>query len=152
MCRRDLKWMKDYKILLYLKIELICSVELSWFKLIGLLIRLLILLSIFDFWMPNQWCMQTCFGQTGIYIEPTKAPSYFYKFSKFVSPDTLKMHLLALSFLRVFCKIFSKLLNLTLRKTLFRGSFKKNWYIQIKNLYGYKMQSDLSLKVAASST
>ena len=124
MCRRDLKWMKDYKILLYLKIELICSVELSWFKLIGLLIRLLILLSIFDFWMPNQWCMQTCFGQTGIYIEPAKAP-YFYKFSKFVSPDTLKMHLLAPSFLEFFVKYFPNYLILHYEKLFSVDHLKK---------------------------
>ena len=36
------------------------------------------------------------------------------------------------------CEIFSKLLKFILRNT-FCGWFFKNWYIQIKNLYGHKM-------------
>ena len=48
------------------------------------------------------------------------------KFSKFVPPDTLKKHSLAHSVLRILCKRFSKLLKLTLQKTLFRG-----WFIKI---------------------
>ena len=45
------------------------------------------------------------------------------------------------SVLRFFCKTFSKLLNLTLRKTLFCRWFLKNSYIQIKKLYHYKLIS-----------
>ena len=48
------------------------------------------------------------------------------KFSKFVPPDTLKMHSLAHSVLRFICKRFSKILKLTLQKTIFRG-----WFIKI---------------------
>ena len=59
------------------------------------------------------------------------------KFSKFVPPDTLKIHSLALSVLRFLCKAFSKLLKLTLQKTL--DDFIKNSHIQIKNSYGYKL-------------
>ena len=47
----------------------------------------------------------------------------------------LKMHSLALSALRFSCQRFSKLLKLTLQNTHLRGRFKKNSYIQIKNLY-----------------
>ena len=72
------------------------------------------------------------------------------KFSKFVPPDTLQMHSLALLVLRFFCKTFSKLLKLTLGKNLFRELFLKNSIIQIKYLYGNL--SNLSLKYAASST
>ena len=57
------------------------------------------------------------------------------KFSKFVP----KMRSLALSVLRFLCKTLFKLLTFTLPKILFRGSFLKNQYIQIKNLYGYKL-------------
>ena len=49
------------------------------------------------------------------------------------------MHSLALFIFRFHCKTFSKLLNLTLRKILFRGCILKDSYIQIKNLYGYKL-------------
>ena len=42
------------------------------------------------------------------------------KFSKFMPPDTLKMHFLALSVLSFPCKIFSKLPKLLLQKTLLR--------------------------------
>ena len=48
---------------------------------------------------------------------------------------------MALSILRFLCKTFSKLLKLSLQKTLFRGWFFKKWYIQIKNLYRYKLIS-----------
>ena len=58
---------------------------------------------------------------------------------KVVPPDTLKMDSLALSVLRFLCKTFSKLLKPTLRKTSFREWFLKSSYIQIKNLYGYKL-------------
>ena len=61
------------------------------------------------------------------------------KFSKFVPPNTLKMHSLALSVLRFLCKTFPKSLKLSLRKTLFRGWFSKISYIQIKKLYGYEL-------------
>ena len=47
----------------------------------------------------------------------------------------LKMHSLALSALRFSCQRFPKLLKLTLQNTHLRGRFKKNSYIQIKNLY-----------------
>ena len=60
------------------------------------------------------------------------------KCQKFVPPNALKMHYLALFVLRFLCKIFSKLLKFALRNTL-RGLFFKNSYIQIKNLYGYKL-------------
>ena len=46
------------------------------------------------------------FGQTGTHIEPTKAPPWLEKFSKYVSSDTLKMHSLALFVLRFLCKTF----------------------------------------------
>ena len=61
------------------------------------------------------------------------------KFSKYVPADTLKMHSLALSVLTFLCKTFSTSIKLSLRKTLFRGSFFKKSYIQIKNLYDYKL-------------
>ena len=61
------------------------------------------------------------------------------KFSKYVPADTLKMHSLALSVLTFLCKTFSTSIKLSLRKTLFRGSFFKKSYIQIKHLYDYKL-------------
>ena len=56
------------------------------------------------------------FGQTGTHIEEI----FIMSASRYS-----KNALLALSVLRFFCKIFSKLLKLTLRKTLFRGLFLK---------------------------
>ena len=53
-------------------------------------------------------------------------------------PDTLNMHFLAMSVLRFLCKTLSKLLKLTLLKTLFHGWFFKNSYIQVKKLYSSK--------------
>ena len=61
------------------------------------------------------------------------------KCSKFVPPDTLKIHSLPLSVLRFLCKTFSILLKLSLWKTLFCRWFFKNSYIQIKNLYDYNL-------------
>ena len=49
----------------------------------------------------------------------------------------LKMHSLALSTLRFSCQRFSRLLKLTLH--YIRGWFLKNSYIQIKNLYSYRL-------------
>ena len=89
-----------------------------------------------------QWRIQSFFEWTGIYIEPTKAPSWLMlsrKFSKFVPPDGLKMHSLALPVVRFLRKTFSRLLKFTLRNTALKGWFFKNSYIQIKNLYGYKL-------------
>ena len=77
------------------------------------------------------------------------------KFSKFLPTDTLKMHSQALTVLQFLCETFSKLLKLTLRKTLFQGWFLTNSYIQRKKLYGYKLVRAVrqySLKDAASST
>ena len=70
----------------------------------------------------QQWHIQGFFGKTGTHIEPTRVE----KFSKFVHPDTLKMHSLTLSVIIFLCKTFSKLLKLTLLKTLFRKDFLKN--------------------------
>ena len=47
------------------------------------------------------------------------------KFSKFVSPDALKMYSLALSVLRFLWKTFSKLVKYTLRNTSLRKETKK---------------------------
>ena len=55
------------------------------------------------------------------------------------APDTLKMHSLPLSVIRLLCKTFCKSLKLRFQKTLFGGWFFKKSYIQIKNLYGYKL-------------
>ena len=60
------------------------------------------------------------------------------KFSKFVSPDTLKMDSLATSLLRFLRKTLFKLLKLSLQKTLSWMIFKKS-YIHIPNLSGYKL-------------
>ena len=79
-----------------------------------------------------QWHIQSFFEQTSTHIE-------HMKFSKFVPSYTLNLHFLALSVLRFLFKTFSKLLRLTLWKTLFRWWFLKNSYLQIKNLYGYKL-------------
>ena len=61
------------------------------------------------------------FGQTGTCMELTKALSG--KFSKFVPPDTLKMHSPVLSVLRFLCNIFPKLLRFKLRNTHFVDDF-----------------------------
>ena len=77
------------------------------------------------------------------------------KCSKFVPPDTLKIHSLPLSVLRFLCKTFSILLKLSLWKTLFCGWFFKNSYIQIKicmTITLWELQTNLSLKDRASST
>ena len=58
---------------------------------------------------------------------------------KIVPPHTLKVHSLPVSVLRFLCKTFSKLRKLTLRKICFCGWFLKTLYIQIKNLYAYKL-------------
>ena len=60
------------------------------------------------------------------------------KFSKFVSPDTLKMDSLATSLIRFLRKTLFKLLKLSLQKTLSWMIFKKS-YIHIPNLSGYKL-------------
>ena len=49
---------------------------------------------------------------------------------KFVTPNALKMHSLALSVLRFLCKTFSKLIKFTLRNTLLCGWLFKKSYIQ----------------------
>ena len=75
--------------------------------------------------------------------------------SKFVLPDTLKMHSLALSFLTLLCKTFSKLFKLAFQKILFRWWFLKNSHIKYKicmNTGLWELWSSLSLKDAASST
>ena len=69
--------------------------------------------------MCMQWHIQGFFGHKGTHIEPTKW-HWGKKFSKFVPPDTLKIHSLTLSVLRFLCKTFPKLRKLTLRKTIFR--------------------------------
>ena len=53
-------------------------------------------------------------------------------------PDTWKEHSLALSVFRSLCKTFSKLLKLTLQKTLSWMIFQKK-LIYSKNLYSYKL-------------
>ena len=58
------------------------------------------------------------------------------KVSKFVPPDALNMHYVALSVFRFLCKTFFKLLTFTLQNNLLRGWFFKNSYIQMKSLYG----------------
>ena len=64
-----------------------------------------------------QWHIQGFFGHKGKQLQPT---TWYWvkKFSKFVPPDTLKIHSLTLSVLRFLCKTFSKLRKLALR-TLF---------------------------------
>ena len=57
------------------------------------------------------------------------------KFSKFVPPNALKMHSLALSVNRFFCKIFSKLLKFTLQNPV----LCKILCIHIKKLHGYEL-------------
>ena len=58
------------------------------------------------------------------------------KFSKFVFQ---KMNSLDLSVLIFLWKTFSRLLIFTLRNTLLCRQYSKNSYVQIKNLYGYKL-------------
>ena len=74
--------------------------------------------------------MQSLFGHTITYIEPTKMPLWLtstgYIFKICVPPEVLKMHSLALSVLRFLCKSFSKLLKFTLRSTLLWGQFMFN--------------------------
>ena len=70
--------------------------------------------------------MQSFFGQTGTHIRLTKMSPWLAKFSKFVLPNTLKMHSPVLSVLRFLCQTFPKSLKVSLRKTLFRGWFSKN--------------------------
>ena len=81
-------------------------------------------------------------GQTSTHIKPTKAPPWLALSQEIFKICTFrysKNALLALSVFRFPCKTFSKLLNLTLRKTLFCGWFLKSSYIQIRNLYGCKL-------------
>ena len=60
------------------------------------------------------------------------------KFSKFVSPDTLKMDYLTASLLGFLHKTLFKLLELSLQKTPSWMLFKKS-YIHIPNLSSYKL-------------
>ena len=60
-------------------------------------------------------------------------------FSKFVPPNALKIHFLALSVLKFLCKTFPKLLKFTLWNTLPLGWLLKNSYIHKQNLYRYKL-------------
>ena len=83
-----------------------------------------------------------------------KAPPWHRadKFSKFVPLDTLKKHSLAHSVLRILCKRFSKLLKLTLQKTLFRGWFIKIHIFKEKvcmamSLWLWELQNNLSVKM-----
>ena len=79
------------------------------------------------------------------------------KNSKFVPPDALKMHSLALSVLRFPCKLFCKLLKVTLWNTLLCWWFlKKNSYIQFWKIgmviNFWDLLSNQSWKDAATST
>ena len=76
------------------------------------------------------------------------------KFLKFVPPDILRKHFLALSVIRFFYKAFSKLLKLSLRKTLFRGWFLKKFIYSNNKITVslWELRSDLSLQYAANST
>ena len=69
------------------------------------------------------------------------------KCSIFVLPNTPKINSLAPYVLRFFCKTFSKFLQLSLRKTLFRAYLNNFMAIRLCEL-----RSDLSLKGAVSST
>ena len=74
-------------------------------------------------------------------------------FSKFVLPDALKIHSLALFVLRFLCKTFPKLFKSTLRDTLLRGWFsyiKKIKNCMVINLW--ELQSNLGWEDAASGT
>ena len=74
---------------------------------------------------------------------------------KYLPPDTLKIHSLALTVLRFLCKTFCKLGKFTLWNTLLHGWFSKISYIQIKICMAIKLWelgSNLSWKDAASST
>lgn len=61
------------------------------------------------------------------------------KISKFVPPDTLRMHSLALPELRFLRKTFFRLLKLSLQKIILHGTFFKKSCIQIKKLHGYEL-------------
>ena len=76
------------------------------------------------------------------------------KFLKFVPPDILRKHFLALSVTRFFYKAFSKLLELSLRKTLFCGWFLKRFIYSNNKITVslWELRSDLSLQYAANST
>ena len=111
--------------------------------------------------------MQSLFGHTITYIEPTKMPLWLtstgYIFKICVPPEVLKMHSLALSVLRFLCKSFSKLLKFTLRSTLLWGQFMFNthysyslWKVIFKKkicmaMNLWELQSNLSWIDAASS-
>ena len=60
------------------------------------------------------------------------------KFSKFVSPDTLKMDSLAMSLLRFLRKTLFKLLKLSLQKTLLWMIFKKPYIVRAAKQYELK--------------
>ena len=68
------------------------------------------------------------------------------KFLKFMLPDTLKMHSLALPVVRFPWKTSSNLLKLTLRKTIFRGWFLRNPYIQICMAISLRVAKQFELK------
>ena len=75
-----------------------------------------------------QWRTQSLFGKTGTYINPWRRYQSWRRavnVSKFVLPDALKMHSLALFVLRFLSKTFPKLLKFKLQDTLLGGWFLK---------------------------
>ena len=68
------------------------------------------------------------------------------KFLKFMLPDTLKMHSLALPVVRFPWKTSSNLLKLTLRKTISRGWFLRNPDIQICMAISLRVAKQFELK------
>ena len=91
----------------------------------------------------DQWCIQSFFQADRythqIHKGATMVCAEQRNFQKFVPPDTLKIHSLALSAHRFLCETFPKYLKFTIQKALFRWWFLKNSYIQIKNLYSFKI-------------
>ena len=84
----------------------------------------------------GQWHIHSFFGQIGTHTEPCW--HQVERLSKFVPPDTLEMHSVALPVLR-FCKTFSKILRLTLQKLFFVDDFLKIHIFKQKICYAYKL-------------
>ena len=100
----------------------------------------------------GQWRIHSFFGQIGTHTEPCW--HQVERLSKFVPPDTLEMHSVALPVLR-FCKTFSKILRLTLQKLFFVDDFLKIHIFKQKICMAtslWELQSYLSLIDAASTT
>ena len=103
-----------------------------------------------------QWRTQSLFGKTGTYINPWRRYQSWRRavnVSKFVLPDALKMHSLALFVLRFLSKTFPKLLKFTLQDTLLGGWFLKiHIFKKKKKMYLWELWSNLGWKDAASGT